>query len=180
MKLTDRLPSPAMIVALVALVAAIGGSAYAATTINGNQIKPNTVTASRSRSDRCETVPRARSARTAARAGFANSAGTATSATSATDAQTVGGQAPEDLRVRWLLLNEQGQIAEQSGGFTVLDAYDTNTNAYIDAGESLVRQGPDGHGRDPEPDRYRPDDHGHPGKPQRRGGDHPLPDPGCR
>ncbi len=43
--------------------------------------------------------------------------------------------------MRWLLLNEQGQIEEQSGGFTVLGAYQTNNNAYIDTGESLVGKG---------------------------------------
>ena len=37
-KLRPRRPSPAMIVALVALVAALGGTAYAAGQINGNSI----------------------------------------------------------------------------------------------------------------------------------------------
>jgi hypothetical protein len=37
-KLKGRAPSPAMIVALVALVAALGGTAYAAGQINGNSI----------------------------------------------------------------------------------------------------------------------------------------------
>ncbi len=38
-------PSPAMIVAIVALVAALGGSAYAANKIGTNQIKANAITA---------------------------------------------------------------------------------------------------------------------------------------
>ncbi|HEX5713093.1 MAG TPA: hypothetical protein VFX85_07250, partial [Solirubrobacterales bacterium] len=33
------------------------------------------------------------------------------------------------------------QIEEQSGGFTIIDAYVTNQNAYIDAGSSLVGHG---------------------------------------
>ena len=48
---------------------------------------------------------------------------------------------------RWLLLNESGDIEEQSGGFTVLskpginDQPPTNPNVYIDAGSSLVGKG---------------------------------------
>jgi hypothetical protein len=38
-----RLPSPAMIVALLALCVALGGSAYAASKINGNNIKNGTI-----------------------------------------------------------------------------------------------------------------------------------------
>lgn len=42
-KLRSRRPSPAMIVALVALVAALGGTAYAAGQINGNSIRKHTI-----------------------------------------------------------------------------------------------------------------------------------------
>ncbi|MFT3865607.1 MAG: hypothetical protein QM729_15170 [Solirubrobacterales bacterium] len=42
-KLRRRAPSPAMIVALVALVAALGGTAYAAGQINGNSIKKQSI-----------------------------------------------------------------------------------------------------------------------------------------
>lgn len=41
--LKQRLPSPAMIVALVALVVALAGTAYAAQTINGGAIKKQTI-----------------------------------------------------------------------------------------------------------------------------------------
>ncbi|WP_354700759.1 hypothetical protein DSM112329_01046 [Paraconexibacter sp. AEG42_29] len=44
-------------------------------------------------------------------------------------------------KTRWLLLNEKGEIEEQSGGFTVIDAYKTNQNAYISAGSSVVNNG---------------------------------------
>ena len=106
-------------IACVALIAAIGGTAYAPPrstvrhqkdTVTGKQIKESTV----------KNVKSAKKAKTA---------------------KTVGGQSAEDLQVRWLLLNEKGVTEEQSGGFTVLDAYDTNANAYIDAGESLVGKG---------------------------------------
>lgn len=138
MRLKKMLPSPAMVIACLALVAAIGGSAYAASKINGKTIKSNTVTGKQIKES---TVKNVASAKTATTADSATTADTAKTADSATDATTVGGQKPEDLGVRWLLLNEQGQIEDQSGGFTVLDAYDTNANAYIDAGETLVGKG---------------------------------------
>ena len=42
-KLAKRLPSPAMVVALIALVVALAGTAYAAQTINGGAIKKQTI-----------------------------------------------------------------------------------------------------------------------------------------
>jgi hypothetical protein len=44
MKKKPRMPSPAMIVALLALCIALGGSAYAASQINGKNIRNGTVT----------------------------------------------------------------------------------------------------------------------------------------
>jgi hypothetical protein len=57
------------------------------------------------------------------------------------DAATLDDQTAAELSTRWLLLNEAGQIEEQSGGFTVLDAYATNNNVYIDTGSSLAGKG---------------------------------------
>lgn len=57
------------------------------------------------------------------------------------DADTVDGVGSAGLKTRWFLLDESGQIAAQSGGFTVLDRYATNQNVYVDSGASL-----DGHG----------------------------------
>lgn len=118
-----KLPSPAMIIAILALIAAIGGSAYAASKINGKQIKNNTVTGKQIKEN---TVKNVKSAKKAKKAKTANK---------------LKGQGPAAFKSRWFLLNERGQIEDQSGGFTVLDAYDTNTNAYIDAGSSLIGKG---------------------------------------
>jgi hypothetical protein len=126
MSFKNVLPRPAMIVAVVAMIAAVSGSAYAASKIDGGEIRDNSVTGEQVKERSLDRVPAARKAKAAGRA---------------KDADTVGGQRPEDLRVRWLLLNEQGMIEDQSGGFTILDAYDTNANAYIDAGESLEGKG---------------------------------------
>ncbi len=57
------------------------------------------------------------------------------------DADTVDGASAAGLRTRWLLVNEQGEIEAQSGGFAVLDGYVANQNIYIDAGEDLVDNG---------------------------------------
>lgn len=109
-----KLPSPAMVVAVSALVIALAGTAYAAKKISGSLIKANTVTGKQIKESTVKNV---------------------------TSARTLNGERPNDLKVRWFLLNEQGVIEDQSGGFTVLDAYDTNTNAYIDAGSSLEGKG---------------------------------------
>ena len=42
-KLKSRRPSPAMVVAMIALVVALAGTAYAAQTINGGAIKKQTI-----------------------------------------------------------------------------------------------------------------------------------------
>lgn len=44
---------------------------------------------------------------------------------------------------RWALVNEKGEIEEQSGGFKVIDCYTTDDNCYLDAGATVA-----GHGLD--------------------------------
>jgi hypothetical protein len=129
-------PSPAMIVGVVALVIAMAGTSVAAfkvrsgDIVNGSiravDVRKNTLTGAQLRENKIGTVPSAH------RAGRADSAGSA-------DALTPAGAAA--LKSRWLLINEQGQIEEQSGGFTILDAYVANQNVYIDAGAPLVGHG---------------------------------------
>jgi hypothetical protein len=65
----------------------------------------------------------------------------ATGVATGLNADRVDGVEPAQLRTRWLLVNEAGAIEEQSGGFTIIDAYSTNQNVYIDAGSSLVGKG---------------------------------------
>jgi hypothetical protein len=95
-KLTKRLPSPAMVVACIALTIALGGTAWAATlprnSVGTAQLKRNAVTSIKVRNNsltgadiresRLGTVPRA------ARAGTANSATSASTATTANSATT--------------------------------------------------------------------------------------------
>jgi hypothetical protein len=42
---------------------------------------------------------------------------------------------------RWFVLGTDGQIAEQSGGFKVIDAYGADGRVYVDAGSSLEKHG---------------------------------------
>ena len=69
------------------------------------------------------------------------SARRADTAGNANNSSRLRGQGPRQLKTRWLLLDEQGEIEDQSGGFTVVDGYETNSNAYIDAGEGLSDNG---------------------------------------
>lgn len=117
-------PSPGMIVACVALIVATAGTAYAAVTItNTSQIKGRVVTGK-------DLVK-----------GSVGGEAVRENSLRGVDAATLDGETAADQKVRWLLLNEAGQIEEQSGGFTVLDAYQTNQNVYIDTGETLVGKG---------------------------------------
>ncbi len=57
------------------------------------------------------------------------------------DADTVDGQGAGELTTRWALVNEGGQIEQQSGGFSTVDCYQTNANCYLDAGEDVRNNG---------------------------------------
>lgn len=127
-------PKPAMLVAMLALVAALGGTSYAALSIDSKNIENDAVKgrhvdagALKGKDLKDDTL------------GGDQIAESKLGSVPAAD--TLGGQTAADQKVRWLLLNEAGQIEDQSGGFAVLDAYQTNQNVYIDAGESLVGKG---------------------------------------
>ena len=127
MKLLKRLPSPAMIVSLLALTVALGGTSYAAAMIGSNDIIDNSV---RSKDVRDGTLRKA---------------------------DLAFDPAAEQGVTRWVLINAAGAIEAQSGGFTVTAAYpvlaDTsvppapnnslraNGNVYINAGEDLTDNG---------------------------------------
>ncbi len=126
MSLIKRLrPSGGTIVATVALIAALAGTAYAAQAVitDSSQIKGRVINGQKMEKE------------------SVGGQAVREKSLKGVDAATLDKQTADDLKVRWLLLNEQGQIEEQSGGFTVLDAYQTNQNVYIDTGESLVGHG---------------------------------------
>jgi hypothetical protein len=95
---TTRRPSASLIVAIVALFAALGGTGYAAATINGRDIQKRSIPGNRVVNDglggkqinesKLGTVPLAQQALTAQTAASATNAGHATSADSATSANS--------------------------------------------------------------------------------------------
>jgi hypothetical protein len=102
-RISPSLPAPATVISLVALFVALGGSAYAAITVNGSQIKirsisgnrlkNHTITGTQVNVNKLGTVPRAAkatAATTANSASFATVAATANSATSAANATNAG------------------------------------------------------------------------------------------
>ncbi len=124
MKHRSMRPSAAMIVAVLAMVAAVAGTAYAAVTItDSSQIKGRVVGGK----DLQKGSVGGEVVREKSLVGV--------------DAATLEGETASDQKVRWFLLNEGGQIEAQSGGFTVIDGYITNQNVYVDAGDDLTDNG---------------------------------------
>ncbi|MDQ3643951.1 MAG: hypothetical protein M3356_00345, partial [Actinomycetota bacterium] len=145
-RILSRKPSPALAVSFIALFVALGGVSYGVATgsIDSRAIKDNTIRAQDIRANAItESEVRRRSL-------------------DGTDIkiERVGGNAVKEQvlelekigkipasSVRWALVNENGVIEEQSGGFAVLSKPGfngqpaTNPNIYIDAGSSLLGHG---------------------------------------
>jgi hypothetical protein len=135
-----RIPSASMIVACLALIMAIGGSAYAASKITSKNIENGTIKAKDVKDDTLGGKQIKEGKLTGVDAATLQGQ-TPDQLRSGIDAATLGGESADDQKVRWFLLDETGAIAEQSGGFTVIDAYVTNNNVYIDSGEDLSDNG---------------------------------------
>lgn len=159
-----RKPTPAFAVAVGALVISLGGTSYAVNQVGSSDIKDNSVRSADIRNDTVRSIDVKNG--TLRRADFADGvlvpgprgktgprgpAGTnGTDGTNGTNG-TNGEDGTDGAPARWVLINAQGQIEAQSGGFTVAAAYPTlaNTapsgdnslraagNVYINAGESL-------------------------------------------
>ena len=122
--------TPGTVIATIALFVAVGGSAYAATKITTEDIANNAITARQVANDSLK--------------GKDFKAGGLKGndiADGKIGLDKLSDDAIAALKPRWLLLDEAGAIEEQSGGFTVLDAYSTNNNVYIDAGQDLTGHG---------------------------------------
>lgn len=160
MKRILRLPSPAMAVALVALFTALAGSAYAATVITGKNVKNGSLTGADVRTNSLTG-----SDVTGLRGADVKSSGLTGSdiASSSIAGNDIKNEAlaARDIKkgsltsdrfgpgqlARWALVDENGAIIEQSGGFTVASRPGvngqpaTNPNIYINAGASLLGKG---------------------------------------
>ena len=114
----------ANVIASIALFVALGGSAYAAVKVTGKNVVNNSLTG----------------------ADVRNSSLTGADVRNGSlgKPDLKNGTLPE---TRWLLINESGDIEEQSGGFRVVskpginNQPESNPNVYVDAGSSLLGKG---------------------------------------
>jgi hypothetical protein len=146
-----RRPSPALVIAVLALVVALGGSAYAVRQINGatirirsipaNRIANNALTGTQINEARLGRVNEARNAtnsKFALRASAADSAANALNAGSARSADTLAGSPPTAFqgRIRWALVSSAGTVIDQSGGIAPATVH-TGGTYVIDFGVDL-------------------------------------------
>ena len=145
-RILSNRPSPAFVIACIALFASMGGVSYAVATgsIDSREIKDDTIRADDIRANSVtESEIRRRSL----------------DGTDIKESRVGGNAVKEEVleldkigkvpasSVRWALVNESGEIEEQSGGFTVISKPGinsqpaTNPNIYINAGSSLVGKG---------------------------------------
>jgi hypothetical protein len=98
-KLRLRPPSPALLVATIALIVALGGTSYAAFKIGTNNIKNGAVTTKKLRNGAVtqKKLGRNLTVANALHSNSASSAGSATNASNAGNANTVGGYGPSEL-----------------------------------------------------------------------------------
>lgn len=143
-----------MIVAVVALVVALGGSAYAVSRINGTTIKVRSIPGDRVRRNaltgteineaklgRVNEARNATNSKFALRAAAADSAANALNAGSALNANNASALAGSPAsafqgRVRWALVSSAGTVIDQSGGFGA-GAHSGGTYV-VDFGSSLA------------------------------------------
>jgi hypothetical protein len=130
-RILSRRPSPALVIACISLFIALGGVSYGVATgsIDSREIKDGSI---RNKDFKDGTLR----GQEAKRDGFGGGA---------IKEKTLG--KIDASSVRWALVNEDGVIEEQSGGFTVVSKPGlngqppANPNIYIDAGSSLVGHG---------------------------------------
>lgn len=149
-----RRPSPALAIAVLALVVALGGSAYAVRQINGSTIKVRSIPGDRIRNNaltgtqinearlgRVNEARNATSSKFALRASAADSAANALNAGSARSADTLAGSPPTAFqgRIRWALIDGAGNVLDQSGGIAS-PALHSGTTYVIDFGVDLSRK----------------------------------------
>ena len=144
MKSRFRGPSPAFVLAFVALFAALAGGAIAASTAKKNtvatkSIKKNAVTGGKVAADTLTGKDIKESS--LGSVPLADRAMQADKADKATAADSIGGKTETQLDTRWALINEDGDIEQQTGGFTLVDCYSTNANCYISIGEDARNNG---------------------------------------
>ena len=131
-RIIRRRPSPALVIACVALFASLGGVSYAVATgsIDSREIKNQTL--------RSHDIGEGGVGTSEARN---QSLSNKDIKNGDLEAGTLGGKSAAQLDTRWALVNEQGQIERQSGGFKTVNCFQFNANCYIDAGEDVRDNG---------------------------------------
>jgi hypothetical protein len=134
--LVKHRPSPAMVVACLALSVSLAGSGYAAIKLPKNsvgtkQLKKHAVTSPKIKNDAVTgvdvkeaslgTVPSATNATNATNAANATNSANATNATTATNALQLGGKGAADV-VRWAAVTNVGGTPSIARGFGVVSA----------------------------------------------------------
>jgi hypothetical protein len=131
-------PSPAMVVAILALFVALGGTAVAkfgpfkgdkiikVRSLSGNRLKKGTVTGQQIKVSSLPKVPSATNADNAGHASSADNAAHASSAdnaTHATSADQLGGQPASSFggNIEWALVGADGSVIQQSGGISAVE-----------------------------------------------------------
>jgi hypothetical protein len=138
---------------VLALVVALGGSAYAVSQINGSTIKRRSIPGDRIRNNaltgaqinearlgRVNEAKNATNSKFALRASAADSAGNALNAGSARSADTLAGSPPSAFqgRIRWAVVNASGTVVDQSGGIASPAVHTGGSSTYvIDFGADL-------------------------------------------
>ncbi len=138
-------PSPSLVVSILALVVATGGTSYAAATVGTDDLEANAVTSAKIATENVGSLDikdgtiRDRDLSADTRRGLQGPRGAA-------GADGQDGQDGHDATTRWALVNAAGQIEASSGGFTIVAAYPVtpdaaNGNVYINANEDLSDNG---------------------------------------
>jgi hypothetical protein len=141
-RIISRRPSPALVISCISLFVAMGGVSYGVATgsIDGREIKNNSVRGADIKN----------SSLTGNDVANNRLGGTDVKESSLGKVPNAGlleNQGPAQFKTRWALVGEDGNIVEQSGGFTVVSKPGTNgqpttnPNIYISAGSSLIGKG---------------------------------------
>jgi hypothetical protein len=130
-----------MAVAMVALTVALGGTSYAAVAITGSDVENGSLTGRDIDNGSLTGADVRNNSLRGADVQGIRGGDIRNGSLNARDFKE--GQLP---RTRWALVREDGQIEAQSGGFTVVSAYQANPpgaagNVYIDTGDDLTDNG---------------------------------------
>jgi hypothetical protein len=129
----------ANVMATGAVFIALGGTSYAAVKITGKDVRNKSLTA--------QDVKRGSLGTGVVRNGSLRAADFRAGQLPAGAPGAQGPKGDKGDAGRWLLIDENGDIAEQSGGFTLISKPGingqptTNPNSYVDTGASLVGKG---------------------------------------